>query len=97
MPFRIASRSQLLVVCFYVLLPIIGDWGELAVVLQLVLELGKLGYNPFSLVLSLLILGTVCRAMYVIDTLGDDDGPSFTCGCVGERCWVAGAVLRYPR
>jgi hypothetical protein len=93
-PFRVASCSQLLVVCLDVPLAIVGYGRELAVVLQLVLQLRQLRNNPFAFALRVRILGAVCRAMHVVNALSDDDGPSFAGRSMRERGRVAGVVLR---
>jgi hypothetical protein len=93
-PFRRAPCSEFLVVCLDVPLAVIGNRRELAVVLKLVLELSELRHNLLAFALRHLVLCSVRRAVYVINALGDDDGPSFARRCVGERRRVASVVLR---
>jgi hypothetical protein len=94
-PFGSAPGGEFLVVGLDVPLAVVGDGRELAVVLQLVLELGELRHDPLALLLRLVALGGVGRAVHVIDALGDDDGPSLARRRVGKRRRVAGVVLRW--
>ena len=78
-----------------VALAIIGNRSELAVVLELVLQLGEFCDDLFAFCNGRLIFGVVQRAMHVVNALGDDDGPSRARRSVSKRGRVVGAVLRW--
>ena len=63
--------------------------------LQLVLQLGEFCDNLFAFCDGRLVFGVVQRAVYVVNALGDDDGPSRARRSVGKRRRVVGAVLFY--
>jgi hypothetical protein len=94
-PLHTASRGQFLVICLDVAPAIIGDWRELPVVLQLVLELGELCNDAFALADGVVVFGVVEGAVHVVNGLGDDDGPSRTRRRVCKRRGVVGVVLRW--
>jgi hypothetical protein len=93
-PLGAATRRQLRVVGRDVAPAVVGEGRELAVVLQLVLQLRELCHDPLALAELGLIRRGVRRAVHVVDGLGEDDGPSRARRRVRKRRRVAGAVLR---
>jgi hypothetical protein len=49
MPFRISKQPKLFIVCPHILFAVVGYRGELAVVLELIFQLGELRNDPFAL------------------------------------------------
>lgn len=84
MPLWSSKRLQLIIVCLHILLAIIGYGRELAVVLELIFQLGKLRYDPFALFDCLLVFGSPDGTVDIVNALRDYDGPSFARRYVGK-------------
>lgn len=95
MPLRLVKCFKLLVVGFYIILAIVLNGRQFAVVLQLIFELCELGDDPFSFFGEGVVIGGPGGAVHVVDALGEDHGPAGAGRCVGKGGWVPRVVLRW--